>query len=281
VSTSGIQTSAGSESWKPGDADHRAAMTVDDDLAAQGAPIGAEAAPPQPVADHHRLALGGLEVSLQQGAPARRLDAEGGKEVAGDHVGRHPLGMIGAAEIDLLRHEPRQALEGAAPLPPVPEVRRHHLAGVVVVLRLGLPGHGQAVGVDIRQRLQQQRAHQLEDRAAGTDPEGQREDHRRAVAGLRQQAAPSPQQLAAEDAEVGAVRGPGRFRCHVVVSLSRSWTSCLAAARGREAVRSPILAGAVGGEPQISKRMPSVAPRAALITPSPPPRGSMRKNPPP
>ena len=106
------------------DADDRVGLAVETQGGADGAAVGAEAPPPEFLADHHAVVVPGAVLIRQERTALKRVDAEERKQVRGDAGADDALGLPLTGE-DVapgpIRGEP---LERAVERPPIDEVRR-------------------------------------------------------------------------------------------------------------------------------------------------------------
>ena len=112
----------------------------------------------------------GVEVTARHG-----VDSEDAEEVGRDHLAAEVLGLPSSGHVGVLPAERGQALEAAAVLLPVDEVRIGDRHAREVRRRLAEPH--QAVGIAVGQRLEENAVDDAEDGGVGADPERQR-DHR-------------------------------------------------------------------------------------------------------
>jgi hypothetical protein len=138
--------------------------------------VAVELALPIWITQHHGW-RGGICKSVGgcQNAAIKRLHAERGEEIAGDHLHSHAIRAAGISHSGIvvgISDDLREA-GGLA-------LQRFQRAVRVIASRAQILYHlhqaHQALGIPDRERAQQQRVHQQEDRAVQTDAEGQRGD---------------------------------------------------------------------------------------------------------
>ena len=155
------------------DSDDEIGAAVEHDVAVHDRGIGAEAPAPEPIADrdhrHARRVLLRREVAAE-----RRPDAEHAEERAGDELHRQLRGVARARERRPERHrDGGEFREGLIQLAPVNEIAGRNDIFFLVAREVVLPHHGQAIGIGVRKRPQQERVDHAEDGGVRADAERQ------------------------------------------------------------------------------------------------------------
>ena len=139
--------------------------------------LGAEAAPPQPVADDRDAARVGHAVAGHEVAAERRRAAEHRQVLVRHLLAGERFGLGVAAERRTPAAHRRHALDLRELRAPIHDVaRRSPFVGRATAGPQVLPQHHQAIGAWIRQRPQHQRVDDGEDGGVGADAQRQRED---------------------------------------------------------------------------------------------------------
>ncbi len=157
-----------------GDADHGVRLAVEGQPPADDPGVGAEAALPEAVGEHHDVP-GTRPVLLRAEAPPEgRRPAQDPEEPGRDLRALDPLGLdAGRGQAQVGAGEGGHAGERTALRPPVREVGRRGGEAREAGRGVAVDQQRQAVGVRIGQRPQQDAVDDAEDRRVGADPQGQ------------------------------------------------------------------------------------------------------------
>ena len=145
---------------------------------------GVPAVPPLPVAvGHYDDAAPRAVLVGPKGPPVGGAGAEEAEEALRDERCVEHLRIAGSGDVEGVRLDGRDLLEGRRLRAPVEEVRRRHLGGTVAVAGIGLPQGHEAAGVRERWRLKEHGVDDREDGCRRPDPDRQRDHRGRGEAG--------------------------------------------------------------------------------------------------
>ena len=168
------------------DAHHGAGFSAKGNRASDHVSIGAEAPPPQPLGEHHRLRRPEGVLLGRERAPEERGNAERFEVAGRDPSCAHALRLAEAGEVQGHPRRGGQALEDRLPIPPVEVIGSRHVGAPFAE---SLPYPHQPVGIAERQGPEQHAIDEAEDRGVGADSKRQRHDHRHRHSARTQQSA--------------------------------------------------------------------------------------------